>query len=371
MASTVLPMSAEGEGSPRSKALASHASVVHLPHSWFVVCPSKALRKKPFATELQGLPLVLFRNAQGQPVAFLDRCPHRNVPLSQGRVEQGTLRCAYHGWRFDSAGTCVEVPGLKGEPEARSRCAQTYATREQEGFVWVYSTPGVSPTHEPYRFPLLDAPGYSTVRQILTAPSTVHAALENTLDVPHTAFLHGGLFRSARAPREIEVVVKRSATQAEAEFIGEPRPSGLVGKLLAPGGGEVQHFDRFLMPSIAQVEYRLGTGSHLIVTSAMTPLSDWETRIHAVVTFRLPLPAWLVKPFLTPVALYIFKQDARILAEQSRMLRRFGSESYASSEADVLGPPILQMLRKAAQGKIGGPVEGESAVMETRTRMRI
>ena len=342
-------------------------SVVRLPHSWFILCASRELGHKPLARTLQGVPLVLFRDEQGRPAALVDRCPHRNVPLSLGRVVEGQLQCGYHGWRFDTAGQCRAIPGLVGEPEARSRCALRHATREQEGFIWVYSTPGVEPTSEPYRFPLLDAPHYSTVRRTLRARGSLHALLENTLDVPHTAFLHGGLFRTAKKRQEIEVVVRRSPDRVEAEYIGESRPEGLAGRLLAPRGGVLQHFDRFLLPSIAQVEYRLGEDSHFIVTSAMTPAEDWDTWVYAVVTFRLPLPHWLVKPFITPVALHIFQQDARILETQTETIRRFGSETFASSEVDVLGPLILRLMRQVERGKEAAPVE----VQETRLKMQV
>nr|WP_232293090.1 hypothetical protein [Stigmatella aurantiaca] len=232
----------------------------------------------------------------------------------------------------------------------------------------MYSTPGVEPTSEPYRFPLLDAPGYSSVRRVVRAPGSLHAALENTLDVPHTAFLHGGLFRTAKKSNEIEVVVRRGPDRVEAEYIGEPRPKGLVGRVLAPGGGVVQHFDRFLMPSIAQVEYRIGQESHLMVSSAMTPVSDWDTLIYAVVTFRLPIPHWLVKPFLTPVALHIFSQDSRILKQQTDSIHRFGTEMYVSTELDVLGPAILRLLRTAEREKSAPALE---AVQETRLKMLV
>ncbi|ATB30956.1 aromatic ring-hydroxylating oxygenase subunit alpha [Melittangium boletus] len=360
-------------GSSREEARGTAApsglvSVVRLPHCWFILCTSSELGRKPLARMLQGVPLVLFRAADGKPGALADRCPHRNVPLSLGRVVGGQLQCGYHGWRFDTAGQCRAVPGFTGEPEAKSRCAVWYATREQEGFVWVYSTPGVEPTHEPYRFPLLNAPGYSTVRRVLRAKGSLHALLENTLDVPHTSFLHGGLFRTEKKRGEIDVVVRRGADRVEAEYIGEPRPEGLVGRLLAPGGGVLRHFDRFLMPSIAQVEYQLGADSHMMVTSAMTPVEDWDTLVYAVVTFRLPLPHWLIKPFITPVALHIFQQDARILERQTETIRRFGSESFASTEVDVLGPSILRLMRQAERDKTSAaPAE----VHETRLKMQV
>jgi phenylpropionate dioxygenase-like ring-hydroxylating dioxygenase large terminal subunit len=348
---------------------AGNISVVHLPNCWFILCASHELGRRPLARKLQGTPLVLFRGEGGRPAALLDRCPHRNVPLSLGSVVGGQLQCGYHGWTFDSAGECRAIPGISGDTRSKARCAAAYATRELDGFVWVYSTPGAEPETEPYRFPLLNERGYSTVRRMLRAPGSLHATLENTLDVPHTAFLHGGLFRTAKKSNEIDVVVRRSSTQVEAEYIGEPRPKGLVGRVLAPGGGVVQHFDRFLLPSIAQVEYRIGNDSHLMVTSAMTPVSDWDTLVYAVVTFRLPIPHWLVKPFLTPVALHIFSQDARVLKEQTDTIHRFGTEMYVSTELDVLGPAILRLLRSVEREKPGA-VSSEP-VQETRLKMLV
>ncbi len=329
-------------------------SVARVTRAWYVACTSQELGKKPITRRILGVPLVLFRDGSGAPAALLDRCPHRNVPLSLGRVVDGTLECGYHGWRFDGEGACRKVPALCGPSEASARNAPSHACREQEGYVWVWGEPDVRPDVEPFHFPLVDAPGYATVRQHVVAKSTVHAAAENALDVPHTAFLHTGLFRSDDRPRNrIEVIVRRWHDRVEAEYVGEPRPQGLVGRLLAPKGGVVEHFDRFLLPSIAQVEYRLEE-SHILVCAALTPEEDYLTHLHAVVSFKLPIPvpAKLLVPVLEPVALMIFNQDARVLARQTETIRAFGGEQYVSTEVDVLGPHILRLLRAAERGAV-------------------
>ena len=82
--------------------------------AWFIACTSAELRSEPRAVTIQSKPLVLFRARGGAPTALLDRCPHRNVPLSMGRVRSGEIACAYHGWRFDGAGQCVAVLGCGG-----------------------------------------------------------------------------------------------------------------------------------------------------------------------------------------------------------------------------------------------------------------
>ncbi len=346
----------------------SPASVVKLPDAWFIACAAKTLRDRPLSFTLQGVGLVLFRAKDGKASALLDRCPHRNAPLSLGRVVDGELQCAYHGWRFDGSGACRAVPGLvaEGDVALKARAAESYPCLEQDGYIWVYSTPGATPSPKGrYHFLHLDDPRYTTVRRDFVLNSTLHAAVENTLDVPHTAFLHGGLFRQPEKKNDIEVVVRRHGTFAEAEYLGEPRPEGLAGRILAPQGGTVTHFDRFMLPSVAQVEYRLGEKSHLVTTSVMTPLSDFSTRVWAVVTYRLPLPSFMVRPFVTPIATRIFKQDAVMLKAQTDVIQRNGGERYTSTELDVLGHEVWRLLEQHAQGK-PPPVE----VKEHRVRMR-
>ena len=254
------------------------------------------------------------------------------------------------------AGACRLVPALTSEPDRKARQATVYPTVEQDGFVWVYSTADVTPVRPPYRFPAVDD-RYATIRRSVDMPGPMRHALENALDVPHTSFLHGGLFRTAERKNTIEVRIHRHADGAEAEFIGEPRPSGLVGRMLSPGGGVVEHFDRFIMPSIAQIEYRLGDSSHLLNTTAMTPITAYETRMWAVIQLRLPVPTKLVAPVITPLAMRILRQDASILRLQAKAIQRFGGEDFTSTEIDVLGPHIWKLLAAASNGDAPGPFE--------------
>jgi len=335
--------------------------VVHLPRFWYVACLSAELGRTPSARTVVDTPMALFRDGAGRPMALLDRCPHRNVPLSLGRVRGDLLECRYHGWRFDGEGTCRAVPGLCAGADRAARRATAFPAREQDGFVWVFPAGDGPPGTAPPRFAYAGAPGYVTVRRSLAVAATLHAALENTLDVPHTAFLHRGFFRGGREPVEIEVVVRHSPGAVEAEYLGEPRPPGIIGRVLAPGGGVVTHVDRFVLPSIAQVEYRLGR-HHLVVTTAFTPESDVKTRLYTAVAFRGALPASVARTVLTPIANRIFAQDDMILRAQADNIERFGGEQFASTELDVLGSHIWRLLRQAESGATGPTADGEHRI---------
>ena len=93
---------------------------------WYVALPGADLRPGRVVPKvLLGEPLVIGRRRDGRVFALRDACPHRGIPLHYGRFDGETIACCYHGWRFDTAGTCVEIPSLREGQEidlARIRC---------------------------------------------------------------------------------------------------------------------------------------------------------------------------------------------------------------------------------------------------------
>jgi phenylpropionate dioxygenase-like ring-hydroxylating dioxygenase large terminal subunit len=327
-----------------------HLSVARVLDGWYVACRTNELGEKPLAVTVLDTPLALFRSAGGRPAAVLDRCPHRNFPLARGHVlESGALQCGYHGWQFDGSGACRGVPGLMGEAaDAKARRVPAFATRESQGFVWVWGRADAEPKSEPFHIPCLDDRRYVAVQRSFDFECTLHAALENALDVPHTAFLHRGRFRGG-APSELEAVRRRlPGGGLEVEYLGERRrPGEAKPRLDRP---PVEHWDRFFLPGVAQVEYRDGERSHLMATILHTPIHDTLTRAWFVQCIRLPLPKWLVGSYVARKVDRVLRQDRDALAAQTGSIRRFGGERYASTELDLMGPEILRMLKQAERG---------------------
>ena len=88
---------------------------------------------------LLGENLIAFRDTDGR-VGLLDHhCPHRGASLFYGRNEEGGLRCAYHGWKFDVAGKCLDMPNEPGDCAMQRKVrAIAYPCREANGIVWAY-----------------------------------------------------------------------------------------------------------------------------------------------------------------------------------------------------------------------------------------
>jgi phenylpropionate dioxygenase-like ring-hydroxylating dioxygenase large terminal subunit len=107
---------------------------------WYPVLQSEELAAdKPVGFMVLGEPLVAWRDAQGKPCVVHDRCPHRSIKLSIGRVYEGNLQCILHGLRFNGDGRCVMIPW--DEEEDRKRRAPTvsaYPAHELGGYVWAY-----------------------------------------------------------------------------------------------------------------------------------------------------------------------------------------------------------------------------------------
>src|SRR5690242_10630704 len=93
----------------------------------------------PVRVLLLGEQLIAFRDSNGTPGLIQNNCPHRGASLFFGRNEEGGLRCVYHGWKFATDGTCVDMPNEPAESDLRHRVrAVAYSTRERNGVVWAY-----------------------------------------------------------------------------------------------------------------------------------------------------------------------------------------------------------------------------------------
>lgn len=108
---------------------------------WYPIIQSNELPVgSPVALTCLGEDLVVFRDSQGNPQVLFDRCPHRYVKLSVGRVLGDELQCSYHGLRFNGAGNCTLIPWEQESTPALQQklCARAYKAAEVGGVVWAY-----------------------------------------------------------------------------------------------------------------------------------------------------------------------------------------------------------------------------------------
>src|SRR5712672_536692 len=96
----------------------------------------------PVRVKLLGEDLIAFRDTNGQVGIVDEFCPHRRAPLFFGRNEEAGLRCVYHGWKFDTAGNCIDMPNEPAESDFRTKVrAVAYPSAEKADLVWAYLGP--------------------------------------------------------------------------------------------------------------------------------------------------------------------------------------------------------------------------------------
>lgn len=138
---------------------------------------------------LFGEDLVIFKDDKGRYGLVGRNCPHRGTDLAFGRLEDGGLRCPFHGWLFDVNGKCLETPA---EPDDSKLCAnlrhKSYPVVEKSGILFAYMGPG-----EPPAFPEFDcfiAPSTHTFAFKGMIDCNWLQSLEVGIDPVHTSFLH-------------------------------------------------------------------------------------------------------------------------------------------------------------------------------------
>lgn len=162
-------------------------------NAWYVVAGVDEVGDSLLSRRVLDIPLVLFRAADGEPVALFDRCPHRLMPLSLGRKIDDEIQCGYHGIRFDRGGHCTLIPSQNSIP-AQLRVA-SYPVVDKAPFTWVWlgdpgkADPALIPV--PERIP----EQYSTLFQLCYPIKADFLLLhENLMDTSHPTFLHAGYF---------------------------------------------------------------------------------------------------------------------------------------------------------------------------------
>jgi phenylpropionate dioxygenase-like ring-hydroxylating dioxygenase large terminal subunit len=161
---------------------------------WQPVALSEELKPDgaPLAVTLMGEELVVFRDENGA-IGVLDaHCCHRGADLSYGRLEDGGLRCIYHGWLFDVNGRILQQPGEPGGGEHRDAfCQPSFPCQETGGLVFAYLGPGNPPLLPNYEF--LKVPeGHRFVSKIHHSCNYLQSN-EGNIDPVHLSFLHRNL----------------------------------------------------------------------------------------------------------------------------------------------------------------------------------
>ena len=293
-------------------------------------------RHKPNKFTLLGIDLVIWwDNKKNSWTVFEDRCPHRLVPLSEGRInESGLLECPYHGWAFGSNGDCEFIPqqpeGGKAETSQRA-CATVYQTAIAQGLLFVYpgnseNAPKVTvPIIEPMESDKDEWTYFSTFRDV---PYDAFTLLENVIDPSHVPYTHHNTVgkRSNAAPVQLQVT---HSDKFGFEGVWEEGPrKGALGK----------QYTKFVAPCLMYHDLTSKQFGRTLTVVYATPIRKGECRLFARFPFKFnsPIPRFFIglsPRWYTHISNNKILEDDQILLHyQERYLESLGgSDNYSKA----------------------------------------
>jgi len=326
---------------------------------WYIAAESRRVKfGSPTAAVLLERPLVLVRDSSGAVHALEDRCAHRGVPLTAGQQEGDSIRCRYHGWRYNLSGACVEVPVL-GEGNgaaAKMPGVQSYRVQEQDGWVWVYASHErfPNPSTPPPKFPVPSVPSpVSLLRISLPVKARMELAVDNFIDPAHVPYVHHRLFRQRHVPREKTKEFTRLPEGFRTVSSDVQLPNTIVFRVLNPRLAPARTTIDFMMPGIHVETFEVGSrwGAIMVV---VTPIGEHETRLDFTMGWNFlrwafPL-VWLARVLATTA----LRQD-RAIVELQELGHRHKTTMNLGLESDTMAVWYRRLQKYRADQLAGMP----------------
>ncbi len=238
--------------------------------------------------------LVIARFANGFLLAAHRACPHKGFDLSKSAICDSALQCAYHGWRFDQGGACVNIPSLVDPPANKLELShlRTFEVKERYGMIWVKLDPEeVAPLPD---IPEFEDPAWT----YLVAPPMVFRSgfrreIENYLDMTHFAFAHKGTLGVAASP---VVPPMKIEEYPDGFFMDAPFPA-VENAHEQPGKLQQAHRrrQRCHLPNFTTIRQSFHDGDERVLVHIPSPISLTECNVFWALAispgFRGPEPA--------------------------------------------------------------------------------
>lgn len=232
----------------------------YLTNTWYAAALSTDLGGEGlFKRTLLDIPVIMYRKADGTPVAMHDRCPHRFVPLSMGRREGDDVVCAYHGLKFDCSGKCNHNPHGNGNVPAAAK-VRTFPLMERHGFLWIWM--GDAPADEaalPDYSPLDRGQPNGIAHTYMARPCHYELITDNVMDLSHVDHLHGEIIttRGQLSPQVPKLQEEHGGVAVRWEWQQTP-PIMIFNAFLPEPGVAARHFVKVSWNAPTHIQLTIG-----------------------------------------------------------------------------------------------------------------
>jgi phenylpropionate dioxygenase-like ring-hydroxylating dioxygenase large terminal subunit len=250
-----------------------------LKNFWYPIQFSDKVSTKPQRQRILGQDLVVYRTESGVAQVMSDLCVHRGGAISGGWVQENCIVCPYHGWEYETNGQCSKIPANLDQKVIPKRArVDAYPTQERYDFVWAFL--GDLPENERPPMPELPHfgdPQFKKITGEYTWKVNYERALENSLDIAHAPFVHGGAFGNRDEPQVPDYETITGEWSAEATVtLKPPPPKGLWGTISKKEIVGVKTRAGFYMPCVTLLEVSLPIGL-MVLLNFHTPIDEFTT----------------------------------------------------------------------------------------------
>ncbi|MBR8830038.1 MAG: Carnitine monooxygenase oxygenase subunit [Chroococcopsis gigantea SAG 12.99] len=292
---------------------------------WYVATSAKNLKAGQLvAKKMLGEPIVIGRRTDGEVFALRDICPHRGIPLHHGWIEDRSVCCCYHGWKFDTdSGRCSEIPSLTPADNldiSRIRVFN-YPCREIQGHIWVFipldTKREINETQLP-PVPTIPDFGKTTpgVAETFHFACDVDQAVIGLMDPAHGPYVHTSWWwrsgpRQFRVKEKLYEPVPMGFRLAPYEMPVSAKPYKLL-------GNKVSIEIIFQLPSL-RTEILRGDRYVACAFTAVTPIDENTSEVYQSLYWTVP-GVGLLKPLLRILTRQFMGQDRDVVIKQQEGL---------------------------------------------------
>jgi phenylpropionate dioxygenase-like ring-hydroxylating dioxygenase large terminal subunit len=297
-------------------------------NGWYVAATGSDITAQPVRRLICNEPIALFRTEDGQAIALADRCIHRRLPLSEGRVIGNRLQCGYHGFEYDGTGSCVHVPGQDSIP--RRAAVHSYPVIEQFGWVWVWmgeaekADAALMP-----QMPGLDEDGWVPFRDHLHVKANYQLLVDNLIDLSHESYVHTSSIGNDSVA-ETPIDVRREGNEVFVDRIMQdiPPPPFFARAAKSDANVDRHQLVHFQPPCYVHVEARTvppgsndpNSGVRFFVLDALVPETDTTTNYYWAVSRNFRLDDQEFGEWWHNAVNHIFQEDRHILEAQQHSI---------------------------------------------------
>ena len=342
----------------------------HPLNAWYVAAwDHEVTSRKPLARTVAKRALVLYRTAEGRPVALADACWHRLAPLSMGTLKgRDEIQCPYHGLRFNAAGRCTAMPAQ--ETINPSAMVPSFPVVERYRYVWVWM--GDTALADPDLIPdmhQMSSPEWAGDGLTIAAQCNYQLVLDNLMDLTHEEFVHGSSIGQAELSESEFSVTHDARTVTVTRWMRDvPPPPFWLKNIRDRFPGFTGNVDRWQIityqaPSTICIDVGVaeaGTGApegdrsrgvNGFVMNTITPETDRTSHYFWAFMRNYRLDSQLITTQLRQGVESVFGEDEAMLTAQQRAIDANPDYEFYSLNVDAGGMWVRRILDRMLQAE--------------------